>query len=223
MNERTEGVFSIARDNPPVKGCTVSKEVKDGENRMMYFSLSENTDISAEIYDCYKLIQIAEGNLTVYGKNGWKQNLQTGEGIVTPADTPVGMKTDTGAVYTEVQVDRDSFINGAIRIGQKFCLNDLVPYQEGKILNMDLIHNDHMKLAVMAFDAGTGLSEHAAPGEALVTILDGNAVIGYEGRTYPIQAGENFRFAKGGRHSLKAEGRFRMSLLLSLAQEKEKG
>lgn len=48
----------------------------------------------------------------------------------------------------------------------------------------------------MSFGAGTGLSEHAAPGEALIFALEGKAVIRYEGQDHEIKAGENFAFAK---------------------------
>ena len=68
----------------------------------------------------------------------------------------------------------------------------------------------------MAFDVGTGLSEHAAPGEAIIFALDGEGVIGYEGEEHPIKAGENFHFAKGGMHSVKAKEKFKMALLLTL-------
>ena len=87
---------------------------------------------------------------------------------------------------------------------------------DGKIVNMDVVHNDKMKFVVMAFDEGTGLSEHAAPGEALIFALDGEGVIGYEGKEHPIMAGENFHFAKAGLHSVKAVKRFKMALLLTL-------
>ena len=97
-----------------------------------------------------------------------------------------------------------------------FKLADLVPYQDGKIVNMDVVHNDKMKFVVMTFDEGTWLSEHAAPGEALIFALDGEAVIGYEGKNHRIKAGENFHFAKGGLHSVKAEKKFKMALLLTL-------
>ena len=107
-------------------------------------------------------------------------------------------------------------MNNAIKTGEIFKLSELVPYREGKIVNMDVVHNDKMKFVVMTFDAGTGLSEHAAPGEALIFALDGEAVIGYEGKEHPIKAGENFHFAKGGLHSVKANGRFKMALLLTL-------
>lgn len=85
-----------------------------------------------------------------------------------------------------------------------------------KIVNMDVVYNDKMKFVIMAFDAGTELPEHAAPGEALIFVLDGEGVIGYEGKEHPIKASENFHFAKAGIHSVKTAKRFKMALLLTL-------
>ena len=107
-------------------------------------------------------------------------------------------------------------MNEAVRAGEVFKLAELVPYQDGKIVNMDVVHNDKMKFVVMAFDEGTGLSEHAAPGEAIIFALDGEGIIGYEGKEHPIKAGENFHFAKEGIHSVKAIKKFKMVLLLTL-------
>ncbi|WP_251375020.1 cupin domain-containing protein [Peptoniphilus rachelemmaiella] len=107
-------------------------------------------------------------------------------------------------------------MNELVKAGEVFRLEDLVPYEEGKIVNMDVVHNDKMKLVVMAFDEGTGLSEHAAPGEAIVFALDGEGVIEYEGKDHTIRAGENFHFAKGGLHSVKATKKFKIALLLTL-------
>ena len=107
-------------------------------------------------------------------------------------------------------------MNEVVKAGEVFKLAEVVPYQDGKIVNMDVVHNDNMKFVVMAFDEGTGLSEHAAPGEAMIFALDGEGVIGYEGKDHPIKAGENFHFAKGGMHSVKASGKFKMALLLTL-------
>ena len=216
MKEAVGRVFSIARDNRPVPGCTVSKTICDGENGVSVFSLADQTDISAEIYPYHKLLIVADGRLEVYQSDGNSRGLGKGESLVTETDIPVGMRTDTGAVYTEIEIRRTDVMNNAIKAGEIFKLAELVPYQEGKIVNMDVVHNDKMKFVVMAFDAGTGLSEHAAPGEALIFALDGEAVIGYEGKEHPIKAGENFHFAKGGLHSVKANGRFKMALLLTL-------
>ena len=216
MKEKIGEVFSIGKDNPPVEGCTVSKEIYGGENSITYFSLAENTDISAEIYPYNKLIIVAEGNLEVYGNGGFLQKLQVSDSLLTLTNTPMGMRTEEGCVYTEVSVRKDSMMNEKIKAGEVFNLKDLVPYAEGKIVNMDVVHNEKMKLVVMAFDEGTGLSEHAAPGEAIVFALDGEGVIEYEGKEHVIRAGENFHVAKGGLHSVKATKKFKMALLLTL-------
>ena len=216
MKEKIGEVFSIAKDNQPVTGCTISREVYSGENYIIYFSLAKDTDISAEIYPYYKLLIVAEGSMEVYGTEGFSKSLRTGECVITPTDTPMGMRTSEGAVYTEISIRRNNAMNEAIKAGEIFKLADLVPYVDGKIVNMDVAHNEKMKFVVMAFDEGTGLSEHAAPGEALIFALDGEGVIGYEGKDHPIKAGENFHFAKAGLHSVKATKRFKMALLLTL-------
>ena len=107
-------------------------------------------------------------------------------------------------------------MNPVLKDKEVFELKDLIPYQDGKIVNLDLLSSPKMKFVVMSFDEGTGLSEHSAPGEALVFALDGKAIIGYEGKEYPLRAGENFRFQKNGLHYVKADGRFKMALLLVL-------
>lgn len=216
MKEKVGEVFSIAKENQPVPGCTISKTVHSGKNDIIYFSLAKNTDISAEIYPYYKLLIVAEGSLEVYGAEGFLRKLQTGECIVTLTDTPMGMRTSEGAVYTEISIRREDTMNEAIKAGEVFKLAELVPYAEGKIVNMDVVHNDKMKFVIMAFDEGTGLSEHAAPGEAIIFALDGEGVIGYEGKDHPIKAGENFHFARAGLHSVKATKKFKMALLLTL-------
>ena len=218
VNEKkTPGkVFSIGEENPPIPGCTVSKAFGGGDSGITYFSLAENTDISAEIYPYHKLLIVAEGSVEVYGNDGFSQKLHAGECIFTWTDVPVGMRTTEGSVYTEVCIEKESRMNEIIKAGEIFKLEELVPYAEGKIVNMDVVHNDKMKLVVMAFDEGTSLSEHAAPGEAIIFALDGEAVIGYEGKDQALRAGENFHFAKGGLHAVKATKKFKMALLLTL-------
>ena len=216
MKEKVGEVFSIANDNRPVAGCTISKEVHSGENYITYFSLARNTDISAEIYPYHKLLIVADSSLEVYGTDSYHRRLSNGEAVLTPTDTPVGMRTAEGTIYTEISIRKGDIMNETIKAGEVFKLAELVPYVEGKIVNMDVVHNDRMKFVVMAFDEGTGLSEHAAPGEALIFALDGEGVIGYEGKDHPIKAGENFCFAKAGLHSVKATKRFKMALLLTL-------
>ncbi len=209
-----DGIFSIVRDNPPIDGLTISqKGSKDGT--VYFFSLGKNTDISNEHYPERKLIFVLSGLINIYSQNG-SIKIKKGDGIITQRDISFGVKADEESIYTQVELKGNNMVNEKINAGEIFVLKDLVPYRENSIVNIDVVHNPKMKFVVMAFDEGTGLSEHAAPGDAIIFALEGNGIIGYEGKEYQIHEGENFRFAKNGKHSVKADGKFKMALLLSL-------
>lgn len=218
MIKEIEGeIFSIVKDNPIAVGCTVSKEIfSSDDSYISHFSLAENTDISAEIYSYPKFLFAVSGDAEVYTNSDTLGTIATGDCIVTPIGVPIGIRTEKSIIYTEISFGRNSIMNNIIKPGEIFSLKELLPYQDGKIVNMDVAHNEKMKFVVMSFDKGTGLAEHAAPGEALIFALDGEGVIGYEGKEYRMKAGENFKFAKNGKHYVKATERFKMALLLIL-------
>ena len=217
MKENAGAVFSVAANNQPIAGCTVSKAIyDDNDYYISHFSLAKGTSISAESYEYHKLIIVADGSAEIFTDKKSLANIGKGEMMILPTSIPVGFKTEAGCVYTEIGLRKDTIMNNVIKAGNVFALKDLLPYQEGKIVNMDIASNEKMKFVVMSFDEGTGLAEHAAPGEALIFALDGEGVIGYEGKEYAIKAGENFKFAKFGKHYVKANGKFKMALLLTL-------
>lgn len=213
MNEKIGEVFSITKDNQPIPGCTTSKALNE---TLTCFSLARNTDISAEIYPYYKMIFVLRGEMEVYGNNGYNKVVKENKCMITFTDTPIGIRTKDGVIYTETLIRRTDIMNEMIKPGEVFKLAELLPYSEGKIINMDIVHNEKMKFVMMVFDEGTGLTEHAAPGEAIIFALDGEGIIRYEGKDHIIKAGENFCFAKGGMHAVKASKRFKMALLLTL-------
>lgn len=216
MDEQTGKVFSIAAENFPVPGCTASRTVWQAPTASLAcFSLAEGTDISAELYGYPKLQMAVAGEVQATG--ALSALLGPGGAIVTPTDVPVGMRADRNAVFIELSMDKETAMNPIIETGAVFSLKDLVPYQDGRIVNMDVAGSPAYKVVAMSFDAGTALSEHAAPGEALVFALDGEATIAYEGKEHLLHAGEAFKFDAGGRHAVRADKRFKMALFLSLA------
>ncbi|HAT83271.1 MAG TPA: cupin, partial [Eubacterium sp.] len=77
--EKNGEVFSIPKDNPTVPGCTISKSVFSGEeNNLIYFSLAEDTSISAETYQNPKLLILNSGSMTVFTPEGAEQKMQAG-------------------------------------------------------------------------------------------------------------------------------------------------
>jgi quercetin dioxygenase-like cupin family protein len=211
MKEASGQVFSLTRQNQPLAGCTVSEAILGGA---VVFSLGKDTNISAEAYDRSRLLYVLQGFLTVFVADGSSWSLQDGEALVMPPEVLVGLIADEDVIYLEITGKEKEAMK--IDAGKVMKLADLVPYQEGKVVSRDIIDDPKLKLALMSFDAGTGLSEHAAPGEALIFALDGEGIIGYEGKEHRIHAGENFKFDKLGRHFVRADQRFKMALLLTL-------
>ena len=209
-------VFTIEQMRPIRDGMTISRDAGLGsENTITFFSLGKGTSISQERYDMTSVYIGAEGNADfVIGEEKNKLKLSSGDVIIVPGKTLCGVECDTGAVYTEIIIKKEIIMNNILKTGEVFKLKDLIQYEEGSISNLDIVRNDTMKFVLMAFDEGTGLQPHRAPGNAIVFALEGQAVINCEGKDYNISAGENFRFGKDGLHSVTANGKFKMALLL---------
>ena len=209
-------VFTIEQMRPIRDGMTISRDAGIGsENTITFFSLGKGTSISQERYDMTSVYIGAEGNADfVIGEEKNKLKLSSGDVIIVPGKTLCGVECDTGTVYTEIIIKKEIIMNNILKTGEVFKLKDLIQYEEGSISNLDIVRNDTMKFVLMAFDEGTGLQPHRAPGNAIVFALEGQAVINCEGKDYNISAGENFRFEKDGLHSVTANGKFKMALLL---------
>ncbi len=209
-------VFTIEQMRPIRDGMTISRDAGLGsENTITFFSLGKGTSISQERYDMTSVYIGAEGNADfVIGEEKNKLELSSGGVIIVPGKTLCGVECDTGAVYTEIIIKKEIIMNNILKTGEVFKLKGLIQYEEGSISNLDIVRNDTMKFVLMAFDEGTGLQPHRAPGNAIVFALEGQAVINCEGKDYNISAGENFRFEKDGLHSVTANGKFKMALLL---------
>ena len=214
----SDRLFTVAQMRPIRPAMTVSRPAMPcSAVSTTWFSMGAGTSITPESYDCPVLYLGAEGSCRfILGQEAQRVTLDPGGFLYVPARTLCGTETDAGAVYTEIIAKKEFTMNSIIKAGEPTALKDLISYEEGSIANLDLAHTDNMKFVLMAFDEGTGLTPHRAPGNAILTALEGKAVIGYEGKDYELNAGESFRFDKNGLHSVTAQGKFKMSLLLVL-------
>lgn len=97
---------------------------------------------------------------------------------------------------------------------QVLPLADMVTYQEGSIVSRQITKSEAGNVTLFAFDVGQELSEHTAPYDALVHILEGSAEIRISGRPYDLTAGEAIVMPAGEPHALKANQRFKMLLTM---------
>ena len=93
-------------------------------------------------------------------------------------------------------------------------LAGLVEYQAGSVVSREVVKKPTGTVTVFAFDAGQGLSEHTAPFDAFVQIVDGEASITISGKTLVAAAGEIVLMPAGEPHSLSAVKRFKMLLTM---------
>lgn len=98
--------------------------------------------------------------------------------------------------------------------GKAFNLNGFIEYSEGSVVSKTLIKKDPGNITLFAFDAGQGLSEHTAPFDAVVNIIDGAAEITLDGRTQTVVAGDMLIMPANIPHALHAQVPFKMLLVM---------
>ena len=99
-------------------------------------------------------------------------------------------------------------------LGEKLNLANLAGYQDGAVVSRTVIDKPVGTITAFAFDAGEGLSEHTAPYDAFVQVLDGEAEVNIEGVAHNVSAGEIIIMPANKPHSLRAGNRFKMLLAM---------
>lgn len=97
---------------------------------------------------------------------------------------------------------------------KKAIFADLVEYQDDTVASKTIIKKDTGTVTLFSFDKGQGLSEHTAPFDALVHILDGKAEITIAGSPYLLVSGEMIIMPANEPHSLQATEPFKMVLTM---------
>jgi len=97
---------------------------------------------------------------------------------------------------------------------QKQNLTSLVSYQSGSVVSRTIINRKAGTMTLFAFDKGEGLSEHTAPYDALLHVLEGEAQVTVSGEQSQVKEGEAIVLPAGKPHALKATKRFKMLLTM---------
>ncbi len=93
-------------------------------------------------------------------------------------------------------------------------IKDIIDYQDGSVVSRTIVKKPCGSVTFFAFDKGEGLSEHTAPFDAMVSILEGKADIIIDGRSFVLQEGEMIIMPANKPHALKALEKFKMLLVM---------
>ncbi len=100
------------------------------------------------------------------------------------------------------------------RKGVPFNLENNIHYADGSVVSQTLLKKEIGNITLFAFDSGQGLSEHTAPFDAIVYILDGKAEITIGGKTATVNSGEMLIMPANVSHALHAQEKFKMLLVM---------
>ncbi|HOJ96644.1 MAG TPA: cupin domain-containing protein [Methanospirillum sp.] len=99
-------------------------------------------------------------------------------------------------------------------LGKVIRLKDIVAYQEGTIASRMVVVSKAGSITVFSFDAGEEISEHTAPYDAVVTILEGMCEVTLHDTHYQMQEGETIIFPAHAPHAVRALTRCKMMLTM---------
>ncbi|TAK33576.1 MAG: cupin domain-containing protein [Chloroflexota bacterium] len=102
----------------------------------------------------------------------------------------------------------------ASALPQPSRLTEMVSYQSGSIVSRTIIDKKTGTVTLFAFGEGQGLSEHTAPFDALVCVLEGEAEVTISGVASQLLAGEMIVMPAGAPHALRATTAFKMMLTM---------
>ncbi len=106
-------------------------------------------------------------------------------------------KTESNSLFAEVSI-----------------LEDLIDYQEGSVVSRTLVDKETGTVTLFAFDENQGLSEHTAPYDAMVQVLDGEVKITISGKPVDLRKGEITIMPANQPHALAAKTRLKMLLTM---------
>jgi quercetin dioxygenase-like cupin family protein len=93
-------------------------------------------------------------------------------------------------------------------------LAELVDYQEGSVVSRQITKAEAGNVTLFAFDAGQELSEHTAPFDALVHVVDGEAEIVISGVPFHLKGGDAIVMPADEPHAVRATKKFKMLLTM---------
>lgn len=99
-------------------------------------------------------------------------------------------------------------------VGSAFNIGDIVDYQSGAIVSQTLVDGDDVTVTVFAFDEGERLSEHTAPHDAILQVVDGTGAITVEDEEHEVQNGEAIVLPANKPHAVDAVSQFKMFLTM---------
>lgn len=168
--------------------------------------------VSAEEYSGDTLYTVLDGRCTIGGTD-----IRAGESVVFPVGELHSVSCTEQFRIMQITAGKGA---GTMKLidhiphKEAISLNDQIDYEPGQVASMTLTNQPQIGMTLFAFDEGTKITSHAAPGDAMPIVLEGEAEITISGEAHIVREGESIVMPAGEPHSLRALTRFKMLLVL---------
>ena len=183
------------------------------------FSLAKNEEITAEAMLGNRYYYCFNGNGEISVENN-KKSIKTGDFLEVLANNNYSVKSLDTLKLIEIgeKIGDETMENQTLKMlesASAFSLADCVDYKEGQIVSKNLVAKANLVITVMSFWKGESLDPHKAPGDALVTVLDGEGKYIVDGKAFVVKKGESAVLPANIPHAVEAETQnFKMMLTL---------
>ena len=182
------------------------------------FSLAKNEEITAEAMLGNRYYYCFNGNGEIFIENS-KKCIANGDFLEILSNHSYSIEASDNLKLIEIgeKIGDDGMENQTLKMLESavaFNLAEIVDYQEGKIISKNLAAKNNLVITVMSFWKGESLDPHKAPGDALVTVLDGEGKYYVDGKPFIVKKGESAVLPANIPHAVEALENFKMMLVL---------
>lgn len=207
-------IYDLVSDIAVNSGSVVSKRIFKCENAHVdLYALDSGEELDDEMLFHDTLTWILDGSAKLfYNKSEFRIN--SGDSCLI--ETGVWRKFIFEKPTKMLSINfKENIMIDHLQKASIFALADAIEYQDGKIVSKTLSKNENGNMSLLSFQNNQELATHAAPGDALVIALDGEALITIDGKDFNVKKHDSIILPGKVAHALKIKDKFKMLLIVT--------
>lgn len=207
-------IYNIKDEIRFENGGIVSQRLFSNKNLDLdLYALDATEELDKEKRFGDSLVWILEGGISLFYEDK-KFSLKQNDSFLIAKETWRKVVSEEKTKMILIDFKENAMLNHLPK-AEIFALADAIEYQEGKVVSKTLVKNENGTITLMSFDGEQELSTHAAPGDALVVVLDGEVKIHIAEEEFELKKNDSIVLPGGIPHGLKIKERYKMLLIVT--------
>ena len=195
--------FSIVEYNKPQEKTVIEEPA---HTDVSIYSMGKDTEVNAESKPCYRVLFLHKGKIDAIVKDHtgtreiWK--MKERDSMVLPPSLPIAIQAREDSVCTEILMGEKMHLK-IVEAGKPFWIGDLLTYEEGKSVSREVINSGFITMWIVAMDKNISTGQNISTGILIITSIEGEAEMDYEGKTIALHAGKFVLVPKGIHYEIR--------------------